>query len=331
MPEPEPMPPDGSLPRDAGAPDRAPPPDGAAAPADAAPPADLPLPVPGSDASPDLPPTANCGTGTADISGISSADGIVIDTDGTIYVLTDDATNSYVGRIRPGQAPELKWQSVPNSPVTWGLGLDSARKRIYVLVVASNGSLVAFENITGTPTRRTAATGLNNANDVVVASDGTVYWSNQGDRHIYRVGPSGGTPVKVTKTALGDPAQLQAPSGVTLDPTNGNLLVGLEHGGPLYRLGLTNGLESSRTTVGAWSGWANGLTYDLRNRLYVGIYDDTNPRNVVRLEADGRATVMLSGGRFSSLAFGRGALDCHDLYATDPFGPMRKVRIDDVY
>src|SRR6185436_16344062 len=306
----------------------------AAAPADAAPPADGATPA--DAASPDRDTavnvnSANCGTVVASVAGISGADGIVIDRDGTIYLLTDDATNSYVGRIQPRGTFQQKWQTIPNAPVTWGLALDEVRRRLYVAVVASNGSLVAIENIDTTPTRRTAATGLNNANDVTVAADGSVYWSNQGDRHIYRLDPNGGTPARVTKTALGNTTQMQAPSGVAVDPVTGDLLVGLEHGGPLYRLGLTSYMESSRNTVGTWSGWANGLTYDLRNRLYVGIYDDVEPRTVVRLEADGRAMVMLSGGRFSSLAFGRGVLDCHDLYVTDPFGPLQRVHIDDVY
>jgi hypothetical protein len=324
-PEPPPAGQDAAAPApDTRAPDRGPP----AAP-DLAAPADLVLAA--DLAAPDASVTpAGCGSGIVDVSGIMNVDGLVIDDDGTIYLLTDDANNSYVGRILPGQGFQQKWQPVMNAPVTWGLGLDRARHRIYVLVVATSGSLVAIDNITTTPTARTAATGLNNANDVVVAPDGTVYYSSQGDRHIYRVGPAGGAPVKVSTSTLGSTAQEQLPSALAL-AGNGDLIVGLDHGGPLYRLGLVNGLEQSRTTVGTWSGWANGLAFDLRGRLYVGIYDDTQPRTVVRLEPSGPPTVLLSGGRYSSIAFGRGALDCRDLYVTDPFGPMHRVHVDDVY
>jgi streptogramin lyase len=294
-------------------------------------PADAPAPDAASDADggADARVTAaGCGTGVANISGISGADGLVIDTDGTLYFLTDDATSSYVGRIRPGQAPQIKWLRVDNAPVTWGLGLDSARRRLYVLVVSGQGALVAFDDITGTPTGKAVITGLKDPNDVVVAPDGTVYYSSQGDRQIYRLAPGGSTAVAVTTTPLGDAAAMQAPAALALDDAQ-NLVVGLAHGGPLYLLTLAGGVEQARTPYRMWTGWANGLTFDRRGRLYVSIYDDVEPRSVVRLEADGRASTVTSGGRFSSLVFGRGALDCRDLYVTDPYGPMRRVRVDD--
>jgi sugar lactone lactonase YvrE len=258
------------------------------------------------------------------------ADGLAIDTDGTIYLLTDDTKNSYVGRIQPGRAYEPKWLTVVASPTTWGLALDSARRRLYVLVVDGPGALVAFDDIDGTPQGRMVVTGLSNPNDVVVDSDGTVYYTNQGDRHIYAVSVDGGPAVRLTNTPLGDATQKQMPSALTLD-VNEDLIVGLEPGGPLYKITLEGMSEQTRTTYGTWTGWANGLTFDRSGRLYVGIYDDTNPRDVVRLESDGSTKVITSGGRFSSLAFGRGALDCRDLYVTDPFGPMRRVHVADAF
>jgi sugar lactone lactonase YvrE len=257
-----------------------------------------------------------------------NADGLAIDTDGTMYMLTDDSKNSYVGRLRPGHALELKWLTVVASPTTWGLALDSARKRLYVLVVDGPGALIAFDDITGTPAGRQVVTGLSNPNDVVVDDNGTVFYSNQGDRYIYAVPASGGPAVRASKSPLGDPAMKQMPAAVTMD-LDGNLIVGIEPGGPLYRVFIDGMLESSRTTVGTWMGWANGLTLDRYGRIYVGIYDDTNPREVVRLEADGSVKTLATGGRFSSLAFGRGVLDCRDLYVTDPYGPMRRIRVDD--
>ena len=56
--------------------------------------------------------------------------------------------------------------------------------------------------------------------------------------------------------------------------------------GPLYRVTLAGGMQASRTPMNGWSGWANGLTYDRRGRLYIAIYDDTQPRTIVRLESD---------------------------------------------
>jgi sugar lactone lactonase YvrE len=297
--------------------------------ADAAASPDLPVAdVRPPDAGPDaFVPPAGCGTATVNVGSISNADGVVIDTDGTLYTLTDDARNSYVGRVRLGLAPQVQWLSVDNSPVTWGLALDSARKRIYVLVVSGPGALVAFDNIDGTPAGRTVVTGLSNPNDAVVAADGTVYYTNQGDRHIYAIAASGGPAVRVTRTVLGN-ASDQLPSALTIDADQ-NLIVGLEPTGNLYKIVLSGGMEQSRVAYGTWSGWANGLTFDRRGRLYVAIYHDVDPRTVIRLEPNGTTTTIASGGRFSSIAFGRGALDCRDLYITDPYAAMRRVRIDD--
>jgi sugar lactone lactonase YvrE len=308
-------------PVDADEPDLAIAPDLAAAP-DLATAPDLTTP----DLAPAFPPPG-CGTGTANITGIENADGVVVDTDGTVYFLTDDATSSYVGRIEPGKQPVRKWLEVVDSPVTWGLALDSPNHRLYVVVVSGLGALVAFDDIKGTPKGKAVVTGISNPNDAVVAADGTVYYSVQGDRQIHWYKPDGRTGT-TTRTPLGNTAQQQAPSALAIDPA-GNLIVGLEHGGPLWRIVLNGASELSRDMYGTWTGWANGLTFDRQGRLHISIYDDAAPREVVRIEPDGKPKTLASGGRFSSIAFGRGPLDCRDLYIAEPFGPMRKVRIDD--
>jgi len=311
----------GTLPTDVGAP-----------PADAAA-ADL------ATAAPDGPPPdqgpvgfvppPGCGLATATVTGINNADGVVVDTDGTVYFLTDNATDSFVGRIEPGKMPQIKWLTVYGSPVTWGLALDSAIERLYVVVVSGAGALVAYDDIKSpAPRGSRPLEGLTNPNDAVVAADGTVYFSVQGDRHIHWMSRDGRTGV-TTRNPLGNVSLKQAPSAVTIDPT-GNLIVGLEHGGPLYRIVLNGTAELSSGVYGKWTGWANGLTFDRQGRLHIGIYDDVNPRDVVRLEADGMTTTKIaSGSRFSSIAFGRGPLDCRDLYIADPYGPLRRVRIMD--
>jgi hypothetical protein len=284
-----------------------------------------------ADRAPDgFVPPAGCGTGTANVSSILDADGVVADDDGTLYYLTDDSTNSYVGRILPGGVPDTKWLPVMNSPTTWGLALDREQQRIYVLVVDGGGALVKYDNIKGSPTGTVFYAPITNGNDVVVGSDGSVYFSQQGDRHIYRVPRAGGAAQRVSATTLGSVALKQAPAGLTFDPA-GNLLVGLEHGGPIYRLALTGGVETGRTAVGTWTGWANGMTHDRAGRLYISLYDDLDPRSVVRLDTETptTTTTITSGSRFSSITFGRGTLDCRDLYIADPFGPMRRVRVVD--
>jgi hypothetical protein len=292
-----------------------------------APEAPQPEVAPLVDLAPDVfTPPAGCGTATANLTGINDADGVVVDTDGIVYFLTDDSTDSYVGRILPGQKPDVTWLKIVDSPTTWGLALDSVKKRIYVLVVDGGGALVAFDDITGTPNGFKFVVGIDNGNDVVVAADGTVFYSQQGDRHIYSVPRAGGTPTRVTTTAIGTSTAKPAGLAVT---ASGELLVGVENNGPIYKLTLANGRETARVPLNGWMGWANGLTFDRAGRLYVSIYHDSLPRSVVRLDQDGTATPILMGGRYSSIAFGRGGLDCRDLYVADPFGRMQVVRVAD--
>jgi hypothetical protein len=288
------------------------------------------------DTAVDLPPDAfvppaGCGTVTSNVSSVMNADGVVVDTDGTIYTLTDDATHSYVGRIPPGGTADPRWLRVDNSPTTWGLALDSANARIYVLVVDGTGALVRYSNIkTNSPGGEIFYSPVLNGNDVVVGPEGDVYYTQQEDRNVYAVNQAR-VRRKVSTTQLGSTSQL--PAALTFEPS-GNLLVGLEEG-PLYRLTVTgSGMEGMRTQLTGWTGWANGLTHDRRGRLFASLYHDTQPRSVLRLDFNNNivvaATTVASNGRFSSIAFGRGPLDCRDLYIADPFGPMRRVRIADV-
>ena len=123
---------------------------------------------------------AGCGTVTTNVSSVMNADGVVVDTDGTIYTLTDDATHSYVGRIPPGGTADPRWLRVDNSPTTWGLALDSANARIYVLVVDGTGALVRYNTSRPQPRRRDLLQPDHNGNDVVVGPEGDVYYTQQG-------------------------------------------------------------------------------------------------------------------------------------------------------
>src|SRR4030095_6269831 len=154
------------------------------------------------------------------------------------------------------------------APAPGGLALDRINRRIYVLVVSGPGALVAFDDIDGAAPGRQVVTGLDNPNDVVVAKDGSVYFSSQGDRYVYRVASAGGAKEAVSTMPFGDGAMTQKPSARPVDP-EGNLIVGLEPSGPLYRVALSaTGLQTSRTPIPGWNGWVNGLTYDRSNRLY---------------------------------------------------------------
>jgi hypothetical protein len=286
------------------------------------------------DTASDLPPDAwvppaGCGTMVTNVSGINNADGVVVDTDGFIYTLNDDATNSYVGKIPPGGTADDDWLTVTNSPTTWGLALDSPGHVLYVLVVDGPGALVRYQNIKGTASGDQLYSGIVNGNDVVVGPDGHVYYTQQSDQNVYAIAAPAKTRRKVSATPIGSPSQL--PAALTFAP-DGKLLVGTE-GGPIYRLTLTNGAETDRDQLMGWTGGTNGMTHDHLGRLYVAQYHDTQSRPIVRLNITGSTVTTVtnigSSGRYSSIAFGRDPLDCRDLYVANPFGAMQRVRVPD--
>jgi hypothetical protein len=283
-----------------------------------------------ADATPDaFVPPAGCGLTTTNVSGIANADGVVVDTDGIIYTLTDDATDSFVGRIPPGGAADVDWLTVYDSPTTWGLALDSPGHVLYVLVVDGPGALVRFQNIKGSAVGDPLYSGIPDGNDVAVGPDGHVYYTQQDDQNVYAIAAPGRTRRRVSATPIGSSSRL--PAALAFAP-DGKLLVGVEEG-PIYQLTLTNGVEAGREQLTGWTGHANGMTHDRAGRLYVAQYHDSEPRSIVRLNISGNtvtgSTTIATGGRFSSIAFGRGPLDCRDLYVADTSGPMRRVRVMD--
>jgi hypothetical protein len=112
------------------------------------------------------------------------------------------------------------------------------------------------------------------------------------------------------------------PAGIAFDPDH-SLVVGYKGGGQLIRVKLDSGVESSRITFGPLNDWVNGIAYDVRGRAYLALFDLNAFRDVVRVDGAGVAQVpVASGGHFSAMAFGRGALDCTDLYVSDPTAGM---------
>ena len=102
-------------------------------------------------------------------------------------------------------------------------------------------------------------------------------------------------------------------------------MVGMQNGGPILRLGLLNNREIDRKDFGSFRGWANGLAFDSAGRLYVGLWSNAAATQVVRLDAMGNnRTTVFNGAGFASLAFGRGMLDCFDIYAAVPDGVMQR-------
>jgi sugar lactone lactonase YvrE len=165
-------------------------------------------------------------------------------------------------------------------------------------------------------------TGLLVPNDAVVGPDGAVYFSDQGDGRIHGVSPDGITRIVTPVPIPGGPAGLAFGN-------QGELYVGVSTDGPIYRLNLVDGVEMSRARFGALIAWANGLAVDPAGHLYVSTYSLLGQGQVWRVPANGlEATIILTGASFGSMAFGRGALDCLDLYVAVPVGPLQRLRAD---
>jgi sugar lactone lactonase YvrE len=293
---------------------------------------DAPLPTPDAAvAAADAPPPPDaaasftCGTGRGAVEGISGADGLAIGPDGTIYFTSDDGTDGWVGRMY-GTIIERQWLRIEGAPLTAGLALDRTGKALYVAGVSAQG-IIRYDlgaSVTGTA----VVTGVTLINDVVVGPDDRVYFSRQSDRHVYAFTPPTGPAFAVTTSTIGAAAADQAPAALAFGP-DGALYVGMRKGGPILRLTLdpVTRRETGRAAYGTVTGWGNGLAFDQSGRLYVALYDDELMERVVRVGPGGNEDVE-TNGRFASMAFGRGPLDCHDLYIAVPPGSMRRLATD---
>ena len=269
---------------------------------------------------------AACGEGIPNVATISGADGLAVAPDGTLFFSASDATDGWIGRVLPGGSPEPRWLRVEQARIITGLAFDSARNRLYVGSVSAS-AIMAFQLGTANPSPSTVRGSLVDINDVTLDREGNLYYSLQADGHVHRL-DSTGTPVRVTSSRMGDPALRQAPAGLAFGP-DGSLFVGLKNGGTIYRLALVAGVETQRTAFGTFQGWANGLAFDSGGRLFVGLWSESGAARVVRLDADGlNPADVVIGGLFAGMAFGRGSLDCRDLYIADTSGPLRRVRTD---
>jgi sugar lactone lactonase YvrE len=283
--------------------------------------------------APDRAPAPDAATGDAvavGAFGISGLDSLAIDRDGTIYFDQNDGVNVWIGRRRPGAAPEPRWVSAPMAFPTRGMTIDSGHRVLYFTAGVAGGppaaTLQAIDLDVPAPAPRTAATGFTDPNDLALASDGSIYVSEQSDGHIYRV--LGATRTKVTKTPLGDPAMQKGPAGLAFGP-DGWLYVGARTSGPIVRLQLANGLEVQRASYGTLDDWGNGLAFDQAGRLYVSLWNMQVMKSVVRLDSATAAPVTVLTGRwFSGLAFGRGMLETRALFVAEPEGPLHRIDTD---
>jgi streptogramin lyase len=284
---------------------------------------------------PDVPaPTAaGCGSARPPLTDLVGVDSMAIDARGSIYFNNDDGTLGWIGKLPPHGPADKHWLSLPLGPPTRGMAVDDVLGVIYFTAGVPGSGAVELQaaDLTGAPIARTLYKGLIDANDVAVDLNGNVYVSDQGDGHIYSFTPSGQR-TKVTQTPVGMASNGTHPAGLAFAPDH-TLVVGYKGHGKLVRLSIgANHVETHRGNFGPINDWVNGLAYDQRGRLYLALYDLVAPRDVVRLDADDAAPVtIVSGGHFSAMAFGRGELDCTDLYIADPDAGMVVRRVTTSY
>jgi sugar lactone lactonase YvrE len=288
-------------------------PDGAVAAPDAA----------GSTGSTGSMATSICGRQKPDLAALVSLDGLAIGRDGTIYYTRAGEPEALVGRLRPGGAPVSNWARIPAAgDRMWGLALDSRRSRLYAV---AGQAIFRIDVQVEPPAVRMLVGGLILPNDLAVDGEGNVYFSERGDGKIHRVTPEG-TRNEVTPSSIGPP---NSPGALAFGPDHA-LYAGTYYG-PIVRIELAGGVERSRAAWSRFSGRANGLAFDALGRLYVGTFSSASAQDgqLVRIDhAEAEPVQILESRYFSSLAFGRGALDCQDLYVAIPDGPARRLETD---
>jgi hypothetical protein len=270
-------------------------------------------------------PGHRCGDERPDISGIRETDALAIDRSGTLYFSQVEGKDGWLGRLRPGGAAvEPRWLKVPGGINIWGLAVDSDRQVLYVSSASSTTIYAADLTPPAGPRLRRHAEAQ--ANDLALDFAGNLYYSDQRLGRVLRVAPGGQVSV-VTAEPIGQAsAEPNLPAGLAFAP-GGDLAVGTTVGG-VIRLELRDGREVSRRVFGKLQAWGNGLAFDARGRLYLAEFWPAE-RSIFRMEADGSShRPLATGHELASLVFGRGALDCRDLYIASRRGPLLRLRLD---
>ena len=141
-----------------------------------------------------------------------------------------------------------------------------------------------------------------------------------GDGHIQRIYAdlSGRRPTLATD-AVGFPAGQRA-LGLAFGPS-GHLFAGSSNGGiKRYRVEGEKLVEP--VDYGSFNGTATDLGSDVEGRLFIAEQVGTTSKPLLQIPPSGVGVlpVVEIMGRLSSLTFGRGGFDCHDLFVTDAGG-----------
>lgn len=259
----------------------------------------------------------SCGTARPTISSVRGTEGLVIARDGTIYY----SRNGGVGRISADGTNDAAWLSIAGTSTIWGLALDAANANLYV---ASPGDGRLYAVVIATRAATPLGLALNAPNGLTMGPDGALYVGDFGDDAVYRVDVTSGVATTVTTSTV------PSANGVAFAPGDPSTLYVLSYAsGTLIELTLdATHTETARRTVASSLGSPDGITLDDAGRFYI---TDNSGGRVIRLAADGTGPMTVSTGSIgaaANLAFGVGALDCHDLYVTSS-GAMVRIAVPD--
>lgn len=242
-----------------------------------------------------------CGTETADVSGVTGTEGLVVARDGTIYYSQSEG----VGRLTPGGSPEDDFVALPGADTVWGMVLDEANETLFV-GSPSTASIYAID--LAAPADDVLVSGVGQPNGLTLGPDGAIYFSNFGAGAVRRIETTGGTPTTVTTSGI------PGANGVAFD-AEGRLLVASYSSGRVFRLTLTAGAETGREEVANGVGSPDGIALDANGDLWVA----NNAGSLYFVDMStvpGTEMAVIPSGipSAASLDFGAGPLDCEDLY-----------------
>jgi streptogramin lyase len=290
------------------------------APAEVAPPPDL-------AAVPDLPPgdlgAASCGGTHVNLNGITATPALAMDTDGTLYFIREMGTQVWVGRVLPGQAPDPSWKALPASVQIRGMIVDGQRKLLYLANFSGN-AIFSIKTTDSMPAA--TATGVAAPHGLAVGDDGFLYVTIS-DGQVLRMSPDLAGWNVTHATAMPMFPAGQRGLALAFGPS-GDLFVG-SSSGAIKRFRVAAGKLSDPVDQTGVLGAVNALAFDIDGRLYVASTVGTTSQALNQIAPGALVALPVVGvtGRLSALAFGRGALDCHDLYVADLAGAAKRVMV----
>lgn len=250
----------------------------------------------------DAPCELPCGTDVIDVASVRGTEGIAIASDGTLYY----SQPGFVGRLLPGGIPEPSWVALPGAGTVWGVVIRDDGM-LFAGSPTGAGTVFAVDTTAMTPTADVLFPGAGSANGLTIGPDDALYYGDFGGGRVYRVSDAGER-TEVTASPV------NRANGIFFDD-DGTLLVLAYSDAEVWRLTVDAGpVETGRNLVHSVPGAAlDGIARDELGRYYLS--DNRNGR-LLRYDATfaNEEVILVGVGAAANIAFGKGALGCHDVY-----------------